>query len=86
MAYAFAQMELNLIAVPSMTTFSGLTVIVPAIIGAFYRRWGAGALGRVIGGGLFVLLCTWTVARRWASRPVSGTCRSRTCCSSASAC
>ncbi len=57
MAFAFAQLELNLIAVLSVAASSGLAVIVPAIIGAFYWRRGtaAGVLVSVIGGGLFIL-------------------------------
>ncbi len=57
MAYGFAQLELNLIAVLSVAASSGLAVIVPGIIGAFYWRRGtaAGVLVSVIGGGLFIL-------------------------------
>jgi SSS family solute:Na+ symporter len=57
LAYGFAQLELNLIAVLSVAASSGLAVMVPAIIGAFYWRRGtaAGVLVSVIGTGLFVI-------------------------------
>jgi SSS family solute:Na+ symporter len=51
LAYGFAQLELNLIAVLSVAASSGLAVMVPAIIGAFYwrRDTPAGVLVSVIG-------------------------------------
>jgi SSS family solute:Na+ symporter len=51
LAYGFAQLELNLIAVLSVAASSGLAVMVPAIIGAFYwrRDTAAGVLVSVIG-------------------------------------
>jgi SSS family solute:Na+ symporter len=57
LAYGFAQLELNLIAILSVAASSGLAVLVPAIIGAFYWRRGtaAGVLVSVIGAGLFVV-------------------------------
>lgn len=57
LALGFSQLELSLIAVLSVAASSGLAVIVPAIIGAFYWRRGtaAGALTSIVGGGLFVL-------------------------------
>ena len=58
LALAFAQLQLNLIAVLSVAASSGLVVVVPAIVGAFYWRRGsaAGALASIIGGGVFVLV------------------------------
>jgi len=57
LALGFAGLQLNLIAVLSVAASSGLVVVVPAIIGAFYWRRGAaaGALVSIVGGGLFVL-------------------------------
>jgi len=57
LACGFAQLELNLIAVLSVAASSGLAVMVPAIIGAFYWRRGTapGVLVSVIGAGLFVV-------------------------------
>ncbi len=57
LAFAFAQLQLDLIAVLSVAASAGLVVSVPAIVGAFFWRSGtaAGALASVIGGGLFVL-------------------------------
>lgn len=55
-ALGFAELELDLIAVLSVAASSGLAVMVPAIIGAFYWRRGtaAGVLVSVIGTGAFV--------------------------------
>lgn len=57
LALGFAELELDLIAVLSVAASSGLAVIVPTIIGAFYWRRGTafGALVSIIGTGLFVL-------------------------------
>lgn len=57
LALGFAGLQLNLIAVLSVAASSGLVVVVPAIIGAFYWRRGtaAGALASIVGGGVFVL-------------------------------
>lgn len=56
LAYLFAQLNLDLIAVLSVAASAGLLVVVPAIIGAFFWRRGtaAGALTSIIGGGLLV--------------------------------
>lgn len=58
LAFVFAQLQLNLIAVLSVAASTGLAVTVPAIIGAFYWRRGtaAGALLSIVSGGLFVLV------------------------------
>ncbi len=57
MAWAFAQLQLDLIAVLSVAASAGLVVIVPAIVGAFYWRRGTvpGVVASVVGTGLFVL-------------------------------
>ncbi len=58
LALGFAELQLDLIAVLSVATSSGLVAVVPAIIGAFYWRRGtaAGALASVLGTSAFVLL------------------------------
>lgn len=58
MALAFAELQLDLIAVLSVAASSGLVSMVPAIIGAFYWKRGtaAGALVSVLGTSAFVLL------------------------------
>ena len=58
MALAFAELQLDLIAVLSVAASSGLVAMVPALIGAFYwkRGTGAGALASVVGTSAFVLL------------------------------
>ncbi|MBV2180408.1 MAG: sodium:solute symporter family protein [Castellaniella sp.] len=58
LALAFAELQLNLIAVLSVASSTGLAVTVPAIIGAFYWRRGtaAGALASIVGGSAVVLL------------------------------
>lgn len=58
LALLFAELRLNLIAVLSVAASTGLAVVVPAIIGAFYWRRGtsAGALVSVLGGSAIVLL------------------------------
>lgn len=57
LALGFAELELDLIAVLSVAASSGLVVMVPAIIGAFYWKRGtaAGALVSIVGTGLFVI-------------------------------
>ncbi|WP_106419628.1 sodium:solute symporter family protein [Salinicola tamaricis] len=56
-AFLFAELQLSLIAVLSVAASTGLVVIVPAIIGAFYWRRGtaAGALASILVGGLAVI-------------------------------
>lgn len=57
LAFAFAQLQINLISVLSVASSAGLIVTVPAIIGAFVWKRGsaAGVLSSVIIGGLVVL-------------------------------
>ncbi|GHA87351.1 sodium:solute symporter family protein [Modicisalibacter luteus] len=57
-AFGFAELELGLIAVLSVVASSGLAVMVPAIIGAFYWRRGtaSGALVSMLGAGTFVIV------------------------------
>lgn len=56
-AFVFAQLQLNLIAVLSVAASTGLAVTVPAIIGAFFWRRGTatGSLLSIVGGGVVVL-------------------------------
>ncbi|WP_221794229.1 sodium:solute symporter family protein [Oceanobacter mangrovi] len=58
MAYVFAKLQLSLIAVLSVAASSGLVVVVPAMIGAFFWRKGtaAGALASMLGSGLLVIV------------------------------
>lgn len=57
LAFLFAELQLNLIAVLSVAASTGLAVTVPAIIAAFYWRRGsaAGVLTSIIGTGLCVI-------------------------------
>ena len=57
LAFLFAELQLSLIAVLSVAASTGLVVIVPAIIGAFYWKRGtsAGALASIVIGGLVVI-------------------------------
>ncbi|SFH70889.1 sodium:solute symporter family protein [Modicisalibacter xianhensis] len=57
-AFGFAELELGLIAVLSVAASSGLAVMVPAIIGAFYWQRGTalGALTSILGAGTFVIV------------------------------
>lgn len=56
LAYLFAQLELNLIAILSVSASAGLLVMVPAIIGTFFWRRGtaSGVLSGVVVGGVLV--------------------------------
>lgn len=58
LAFGFAQLQLNLIAVLSVASSAGLIVTVPALIGAFFWKRGtaAGVLSSVIIGGLLVII------------------------------
>lgn len=58
LAYLFAQLELNLIAVLSVSASAGLLVMVPSIIGAFFWKRGsaAGVLVSVTVSGLLVII------------------------------
>lgn len=62
LAYLFARLELNLIAVLSVSASAGLLVMVPAIIGAFFWKRGsaAGVLVSVIVSGLLVIFLELT--------------------------
>ncbi|WP_456268472.1 sodium:solute symporter family protein [Kushneria sp. AK178] len=57
MALGFAELRLDLIAILSVASSSGLVVAVPAIVGAFFWRRGtaAGALVSIVGAGALVL-------------------------------
>ncbi|WP_428908325.1 sodium:solute symporter family protein [Niallia sp. Krafla_26] len=65
LAFAFAEMQLDLIAVLSVASSAGLTVSVPAIIGAFFWKRGtaAGAISSVVIGGLLVLILEFTTLK-----------------------
>lgn len=67
LAYVFARLKLNLIAVLAVSSSAGLLVMVPAIFGAFFWKRGtaAGVLASVIGGGLLVLWLEWTQTKLW---------------------
>ncbi|MGM0902221.1 MAG: sodium:solute symporter family protein [Bacillota bacterium] len=58
MAFAFAELQLDLIAVLSVASSAGLTVTVPAIIGTFFWKKGtaAGVITSVTVSGLLVLI------------------------------
>ncbi|MED3574587.1 sodium:solute symporter family protein [Cytobacillus praedii] len=58
LAYLFAQMNVNLIAVLSVASSAGLLVTVPAIIGAFFWKRGtaAGVITSVIVSGVMVII------------------------------
>ncbi|USK56726.1 sodium:solute symporter family protein [Cytobacillus solani] len=58
LAYLFAQMNVNLIAVLSVASSAGLLVAVPAIIGAFFWKRGtaAGVMTSVIVSGVIVII------------------------------
>ncbi len=58
LAFGFAELQLDLIAVLSVAASSGLVAVVPATIGAFYWKSGtaAGALASVVGTTLIVLI------------------------------
>lgn len=62
LAYGFAELQLDLIAVLSVSSSAGLLVMVPAIVGAFFWRRGtaAGVLSSVVVGGLLVIFLELT--------------------------
>ncbi|WP_085991639.1 sodium:solute symporter family protein [Oceanobacillus senegalensis] len=62
LAFLFAQLEINLIAVLSVSSSAGLLVVVPAIIGAFFWRRGTApaVLTSVIISGLVVIVIEFT--------------------------
>jgi solute:Na+ symporter, SSS family len=57
LAFLFARLRLDLIAVLSVASSAGLLVMVPAIVGAFFWRRGsaAGAAGSIVSGAVVVL-------------------------------
>src|SRR5690606_34249516 len=65
LAYAFAELELNLIAVLSVAASSGLIVGVPAIVGTFFWKRGtaSGVIVSVIVSALIVLILEATGAK-----------------------
>lgn len=67
LAYGFAELQLDLIAVLSVSSSAGLLVIVPAMIGAFYWKRGtaAGVLSSVVIGGLLVIFLELTKMKPW---------------------
>lgn len=67
MAFAFAQLELNLIAVLSVASSAGLIVTVPAIIGTFFWKRGtaAGVITSVVASGLLVLVLEFWKIKPW---------------------
>ncbi|HSH45671.1 MAG TPA: sodium:solute symporter family protein, partial [Longimicrobiales bacterium] len=58
LAFLFARLQLDLIAILSVASSAGLLVMVPAIVGAFYWRRGsaAGALASMLAGAVVVLV------------------------------
>jgi len=62
LAYLFAQMEMNLIAVLSVASSAGLLVTVPAIIGTFFWKKGtaSGTITSVVISGLVVIFIELT--------------------------
>src|SRR5699024_9052978 len=62
LAYLFAQLQLDLIAVLSVSASAGLLVIVPAYVGTFFWKRGtaAGVLTSVIVSGLLVVILELT--------------------------
>ncbi|RDW16422.1 pantothenate permease [Oceanobacillus arenosus] len=62
LAFLFAKLQVNLIAVLSVASSAGLLVVVPAIIGTFFWKRGtaAGVLTSVIIGGLIVIMIELT--------------------------
>lgn len=65
LAYGFAELQLDLIAVLSVSSSAGLLVMVPAIIGAFYWKRGtaAGVISAVVVGGLLVIFLELTMTK-----------------------
>ncbi|WP_156291519.1 sodium:solute symporter family protein [Oceanobacillus salinisoli] len=62
LAFLFAQMEVNLIAVLSVSSSAGLLVSVPSIIGAFFWKRGtaAGVISSVVVSGIVVIIIEFT--------------------------
>ncbi|MQA01631.1 MAG: sodium:solute symporter family protein [Streptosporangiales bacterium] len=65
LAFLFARLELNLIAVLSVSASAGLLVMVPAIVGTFFWKRGtaAGVLSSIIVGGAVVFYLEFTATR-----------------------
>jgi SSS family solute:Na+ symporter len=65
LAYLFAQLQLNLIAVLSVAASAGLLVMVPAIVGTFFWNRGTaeGAISGIVVGGVTVLGLELTTTR-----------------------
>ncbi|WP_435198288.1 sodium:solute symporter family protein [Janibacter sp. GS2] len=65
LAFGFAQLEINLIAVLSVSASAGLLVMVPPIIGAFFWKRGTapGVLAATVVAGLLVLMLELTSTR-----------------------
>ncbi|MDN5852727.1 MAG: sodium:solute symporter family protein [Actinomycetia bacterium] len=75
LAYLFARLELNLIAVLSVSASAGLLVMVPAIIGTFFWKRGtaAGVLSGVIAGGIVVGVLEYTKSEAITAGPLNET-------------
>ena len=71
MALAFAQLQLDLIAVLSVASSAGLIVLVPSIIGAFYWRGGtaAGSIASILVAGVAVIAAQATGFRIFGLPP-----------------
>lgn len=70
LAFLFARLRLDLIAVLSVASSAGLLVMVPAIVGAFFWRRGsaAGAVWSILGGAVVVLVLQfggWRPLGQW---------------------
>lgn len=70
LAFLFARLRLDLIAVLSVASSAGLLVMVPAIVGAFFWRRGsaAGAMWSILGGSVVVLALqfgAWRPLGQW---------------------
>ncbi|HEX7057895.1 MAG TPA: sodium:solute symporter family protein [Bacilli bacterium] len=67
LAFIFATLNLNMIAVLSVASSAGLIVVVPSIVGAFFWRRGtaAGTIASVVIGSAFVLYLQFTGLVPW---------------------
>lgn len=75
LAYLFARLELNLIAVLSVSASAGLLVMVPPIVGTFFWRRGtaAGVLAGTIVGGVIVAVLEYTKSEVITAGPLDET-------------
>ena len=75
LAFLFARLELNLIAVLSVSASAGLLVMVPPIIGTFFWRRGtaAGVLSGTIVGGIVVGVLEYTKSEAITAGPLDET-------------